>query len=121
MKSWTITEDGGKIMDENLRLLFQDVNTVNIDRFGSLRDWINKANDEGYWNQLVKRLLHHNMPLPERPETWGPLPLWRVQCAAGILPIATQMMTMMMMRAIAMMATTTAETIEGAITMKSRG
>ncbi len=82
-----------------------------------MRDWINEANNEGYWNQLVKRLLHPNMPLPERPETWGPLPLWRARRAAGVLPIATQMMTMMMMRAIAMMATTTAETIEGAITM----
>jgi tRNA G26 N,N-dimethylase Trm1 len=35
-------------MFEHLRLLFQDVNTVNIDPFGSLQDWINEANDEGY-------------------------------------------------------------------------
>jgi hypothetical protein len=67
----------GKIfMVENLRLLFQDVNTVYIDRFGSLRDWINEANDECYWKQLVKRLLHPGTPIPECPETWGPLPLW---------------------------------------------
>ena len=39
---------GKNFIVENLRLLFQDVNTVNIDRFGSLRDWINEANDEGY-------------------------------------------------------------------------
>ena len=70
-------------MVENLRLLFQDVNTVNIERFWSLQHWINEANDEGYWNQLVKHLLHLNTPLPERPETWGPLPLWRALCAAG--------------------------------------
>jgi hypothetical protein len=45
-------------MVENLRLLFKDITTVNIDRFGSLRDWIHEANNEAYWNQLVKRLLH---------------------------------------------------------------
>jgi len=37
--------------------------------------------------------------------------------AEGILPIAMQIMTTMMMRAIAMTATTSAETIEGAIAM----
>ena len=63
-------------MVENLRLLFKDVTTVNIDPFGSLRDWIHEANNEAYWNQLVKRLLHPDTPLPERPETWGPLPSW---------------------------------------------
>ena len=57
---------GKNFIVENLRLLFQDVNTVNIDRFGSLRDWINEANDEGYWNQLVKCLLHPDMPIPEK-------------------------------------------------------
>jgi len=73
----------GKFIVENLRLLFQDVNTVNIDRFGSLQDWINEANDEGYWNQLVKRLLHPDTPIPERPETWGPLLSWHARRAAG--------------------------------------
>ena len=74
----------GKIfMVENLRLLFRDVNTVHIDRFGSLRDWINKASNKDYWNQLVKRLLHPAMPLPERPKTWGPLPPWRARRAAN--------------------------------------
>ncbi len=70
-------------MVENLRLLFQDVNTVYIDRFGSLQDWINEANDEGYWKQLVKRLLHSDTPLPESPETWGPLPSWHARRADG--------------------------------------
>jgi len=74
---------GKNFMVENLRLLFQDVNTVYIDRFGSLRDWINEANDEYYWEQLVKRLLHPDTPLPERPETWGPLPSWHARRAAG--------------------------------------
>jgi hypothetical protein len=55
----------GKIfMVENLR----EVNTVHIDRFGSLQDLINEASNEDYWNQLVKRLLHPDTPLPERPE-----------------------------------------------------
>jgi hypothetical protein len=64
-------------MVENLRLLFQDVTTVNIDRFGSLRDWIHEASHEEYWNQLVARLLNPCTPIPERPEAWGPLPSWR--------------------------------------------
>ena len=84
MKSWTITDDGGKIMDENLRLLFQDVTTVNIDCFRSLQgDWINEANNKGYWNQLVKRLLHPDTPIPECPETWRLLPSWRARRAAS--------------------------------------
>ncbi len=49
-------------MVKNLRLLFQDVDTVNIDHFGSLQDWIHEATDKKYWNQLVKRLLHADMP-----------------------------------------------------------
>jgi hypothetical protein len=83
MTSWTTTDDRKNFMVENLRLLFQDVNTVYIDRFGSLRDLINEANDEGYWKQLVKRLLHPDTPIPERPETWGPLPSWHARRAAG--------------------------------------
>jgi hypothetical protein len=66
-------------MVENLRLLFRDVTTVHIDRFGSLRDWINEASNEDYWNQLVKCLLHPDMLIPERPKTWGPLPPLRTQ------------------------------------------
>ena len=64
-------------MVDNLRLLFKDIDTVNIDRFGSLRDWIHEANNANYWNQLVHRLLHPATPLPERPDSWGPLPSWQ--------------------------------------------
>ena len=35
-----------KFMVENLRLLFQDVPTVTIDCFGSLRDWIHEASNK---------------------------------------------------------------------------
>ncbi len=52
-------------MVENLHLLFQDVNMVNINCFGSLQDWIHEAFDKQYWNQLVTHLLHPSMPLPE--------------------------------------------------------
>ena len=68
---------GNNFMVENLRLLFQDVTTVNINRFGSLRDWIHEASNEEYWNQLVARLLNPCTPIPERPEARGPLPSWR--------------------------------------------
>ena len=71
---------GKNFMVENLRLLFQDVTTVNIDRFGSLRDWIHEASNEEYWNQLVARLLNPCTPIPERPEAWGPLPSWHTRC-----------------------------------------
>jgi hypothetical protein len=73
---------GENFMVENLRLLFQDVNTVHIDCFGSLRDWINEASKD-YWNQLVKHLLHPDTPLPERPETWELLPPWHTRRAAN--------------------------------------
>jgi hypothetical protein len=74
---------GKKFMVKNLWLLFRDVNTVHIARFGSLRDWINKASNKDYWNQLVKCLLHPVTQLPERPEMWGPLPSWRARRAAN--------------------------------------
>ena len=70
---------GKNFMVENLRLQFQDVTTVNIDRFGLLRDWIHEASNEVYWNQLVARLLNPCTPIPERPEAWGPLPSWRAR------------------------------------------
>jgi len=70
---------GKNFMVENICLLFQDVTTVNIDRFGSLRNWIHEASNEEYWNQLVARLLNPCTPLPERPEAWGPLPSWRAR------------------------------------------
>ena len=65
---------GKNFMVENIRLLFQDVNTVNIDRFGLLRNWIHEASNKKYWNQLVACLLNPRTPLPECPEAWGPLP-----------------------------------------------
>jgi hypothetical protein len=74
---------GKKIMVETLRLLFQNVDTIQINQFGLLRGWIHKASKKGYWNQLVNRLLHPGTPLPDHPEAWGPLPLWRAWQAAN--------------------------------------
>jgi hypothetical protein len=56
---------GKNFMVENLRLLFQDVPTVQIDRYGSLRNWIHEASNEKYWCQLVEHLLHPSTPLPD--------------------------------------------------------
>ena len=56
------------------------VNTVNINCFGSLQDWINETRNKYYLNQLVKRLLHPDTPPPERPKTWGPLQADNRQC-----------------------------------------
>ena len=58
----------------NLKLLFSRIPTTNIDRHGSLKDWIHEASNEKYWNGLIECLLHSDAPLPERPEEWGPLP-----------------------------------------------
>jgi hypothetical protein len=54
---------GKNFMVENLCLLFHDVSTVQIDRYGSLRTWIHEASNEKYWCQLVDQLLHPLMPL----------------------------------------------------------
>ena len=70
-------------MVENLRLLFWDVPTVQIDRYGSLRNWIHEASNEKYWCQLVERLLHPSTPLPDCPDGWGPLPSWQARRAAA--------------------------------------
>jgi len=70
---------GKNSMVENIRLLLQDVTTVNIDCFGSLRNWIHEASNEEYWNQLVACLHNPRTPLPERPEAWGPLPSWHAR------------------------------------------
>ena len=70
-------------MVENLRLLFQDVNAVHINRYGSLQDWIHEASGKKYWNQLVNCLLHPNTPLLERPAAWGPPPSWRARRATN--------------------------------------
>ena len=109
-------------MVENLRLLFQDVSTVHINRFGSLRDWISKASNKDYWNQLVKCLLHPDTPLPEQPKKWRPLPPWRARQAANrqtdnALQITTQTMTKIMRKAAVQTAITATE-IERAIRMK---
>jgi hypothetical protein len=55
---------GNNFMVENLRLLFHNVPTIQIDRYGSLRTWIHEASNKTYWCQLVDRLLHPSMPLP---------------------------------------------------------
>ena len=74
---------GKNFMVKNLRLLFQDIPTVQIDRHGSLRSWIHEASNAKYWNQLVDRLLHPNTPTPERPADWGPLPSWQARRATN--------------------------------------
>jgi len=74
---------GKNFMVENLRLLFQDIPTVQIDRHGSLRSWIHEASNENYWNQLVDQLLHPNTPTPEQPADWGPLPSWQTRRATN--------------------------------------
>jgi hypothetical protein len=77
---------GKSFMVENLRLLFQDVHTVQIDRYGSLHTWIHEALNEKYWCQLVDQLLHPSTPLPDRPAKWGPLPSWQAQRTAADQP-----------------------------------
>jgi hypothetical protein len=74
---------GKNFMVENLRLLFREISTVQIDRYGSLRNWIHEASNEKYWCQLVERLLHPSTPLPDRPDDWGPLPSWQARRAAA--------------------------------------
>jgi len=74
-------------MVENLCLLFQDVPTIQIDRYGSLRSWIHEASNKKYWCQLVDSLLYPSTLLPDRPDDWGPLPSWQARrAAAGRLP-----------------------------------
>ncbi len=70
-------------MVENLRLLFRDIPTVQIDRYGSMRIWIHEASNEIYWCQLVERLLQPSTPLPDRPDDWGPLPSWQARRPAA--------------------------------------
>jgi hypothetical protein len=69
-------------MVRNLQLLFKNVLTTTIDRYGSLKDWINEASNEKYWTALVQCLLHSDAPLPERPPTWGPTP----RCSTRVPP-----------------------------------
>jgi hypothetical protein len=77
---------GKNFMVKNLHLLFQDVHTVQIDRYGSLHTWIHEASNEKYWCQLVDQLLHPSTPLPDQPAEWGPLPSWQAQRAAADQP-----------------------------------
>ena len=35
---------------KNLRLLFANIPEVTIDEYGSLKNWINEAHNERYWN-----------------------------------------------------------------------
>jgi hypothetical protein len=74
---------GKNFIVENLRLLFQEISTVQIDRYGSLQNWIHEASNKKYWCQLVERLLHPSTPLPDRPDDWGPLPSWQARRAAA--------------------------------------
>ncbi len=68
----------------NLQLLFQRVHTTTIDRYGSLKDWINEASDEKYWTALVQCLLHSDASLPEQLTPWGPTPC----CITQVPPTA---------------------------------
>ena len=56
---------------KNLKLLFDRVDDVIIDDFGTLKDWINEASDELYWEKLIKCMLHPEEQLPDRPTTWN--------------------------------------------------
>ncbi len=78
---------GKHFMVENLRLLFHDVPTVQIDQYGSLRTWIHEASNKEYWCLLIGRLLHPLMPLLNQPADWRPLPTWQAcHAAAGHPP-----------------------------------
>ena len=56
---------------KNLKLLFDKVDDVIIDDSGTLKDWINEANDELYWERLIKCMLHPEEKLPDRPTSWN--------------------------------------------------
>jgi hypothetical protein len=66
-------------MVQNLQLPFARVPTTTIDRYGSLKDWINEASDEKYWTALVQCLLNSDAPLPEQPPAWE-VPLRHSTC-----------------------------------------
>jgi hypothetical protein len=74
---------GKNFIVENLRLLFQDIPTVQINRHGSLHSWIHEASNEKYWCQLVDQLLHPATPVLERPADWGPLLSWQARRATN--------------------------------------
>jgi hypothetical protein len=61
-------------MVQNLQLLFEGVPTTTINRYRSLKDWINEASNGKYWTARVQCLPHSDVPLPEQPTAWEPPP-----------------------------------------------
>ena len=53
-----------------LRLLFLNVPEVNIDDFGSLKNWIQEAKDKKYWGNLIECLLDRQATIPLYPDEW---------------------------------------------------
>ena len=79
---------GKNFMVKNVCLLFQDIPTIHIDRYGFLCSWIHESSDKKYWCQLVDQLLYPDTLVPERPADWGPLPS-RQACRAANGPAPT--------------------------------
>jgi hypothetical protein len=77
-------------MVENLRLLFHDVPTIQIDQYGSLRTWIHEASNKKYWCHLIDQLLHPSTPLPDWPADWGPLLSWQACSTAAGHPLTEE-------------------------------
>ncbi len=59
---------------KNLRLLFANVPEVTIDEYGSLKNWINEALDEKYWNNLLACLTDCQASIPTRPDRQASIP-----------------------------------------------
>ena len=53
---------------KNLRLLFLNVTEVNIDDYGFLKNWIQEAIDEKYWDNLIYCLRDRHASIPPRPD-----------------------------------------------------
>ena len=45
-------------------------NLIEIDEFGSLKDWIQEVSHAPYWDQLVRCLIDSNESIPEKPDVW---------------------------------------------------
>ena len=52
---------------ESLERLLEDIPEIHIDRMASLKDWYLDALDKTFWKQCIARLLHPDLPIPERP------------------------------------------------------
>jgi hypothetical protein len=52
---------------KNLRLLFANVPEVTIDQYDPLKNWINEALNEKYWNNLLACLTDCQASIPTRP------------------------------------------------------